>query len=200
MKKGVLVRGMGINDAVNLTAVMGKNTKEYSLWADMLLRCTESYWEKKPTYIGTTCSENFKSYSFFYNWCQEQVGFGNRDEKGKLWHLDKDLLVKDNKHYSEDTCCFVPCLLNNITLSRGKDRGKYAVGVHWDKEKSKFVASCRNGNRSSFIGRFNTEKEAFIAYKNFKEGYVKKVAEDYKDRIDPRTYRVLMTYQVEVTS
>ena len=56
-----------------------------------------------------------------------------------------------------------------------------------------------NTEGSSFIGHFDTELEAFQAYKQAKESKVKEVAELYKDRIDPRVYEALMNYVVEIT-
>lgn len=79
----------------------GKDTKEYILWKGMLERCYSTTLKKKyPTYEGCEASENFKSYEYFYEWCQKQIGFANKD-----WQLDKDLLIKKgNKVYNESTC------------------------------------------------------------------------------------------------
>ena len=49
------------------------------------------------------------------------------------------------------------------------------------------------------IGSFNTEIEAFQAYKEAKEANIKEVANKWKDQIDPRVYEALMNYHVEIT-
>ena len=51
----------------------------------------------------------------------------------------------------------------------------------------------------SIWGVFNTELEAFRAYKVAKESFVKEQAEKYKSQIDPRAYNALMNYTVEIT-
>ena len=62
-----LVCGIGENSGkYAATDVDNKTVKEYRAWMNMLLRCTEKWWGKDKCYTGTTCSENFKSYSFFY--------------------------------------------------------------------------------------------------------------------------------------
>ena len=115
-----LVYGVGINDKTRTAFVDGKNVKEYVLWKDMLKRCfSEKYQTRRPTYIGCSVSDNFLNYSYFYDWCQEQIGFGNIDEKGCSWHLDKDLLFVGNKVYSENTCVFVPHEINSFFVDCG---------------------------------------------------------------------------------
>ena len=49
------------------------------------------------------------------------------------------------------------------------------------------------------LGYYNTEIEAFDAYKQAKENYLKQLAEKWKDQIDERAYNALMNYQVEIT-
>ena len=99
---GKLVWGVGFNDKTRPSRVDGKKVKEYELWTGMLKRCfSEKYQTRQPTYIGCNVSNNFLNYSFFYDWCQEQIGFGKVDDKGRYWQLDKDLLFVDNKTYSE---------------------------------------------------------------------------------------------------
>jgi hypothetical protein len=177
-----------------------KHTREYGLWTNMLQRCKESYWDKKPTYTGTTCSENFKSYPYFYKWCNEQIGFGNTNEKGRSWCLDKDLLLKDNKFYSENTCVFIPSMVNNLIVKRNNLRGDYPIGVYLNKRSCRFVARCNIDKIiQKHIGAYGTPQEAFEAYKSYKEAYIKQVAEKYKDQLDPRAYQALLNYQVEVT-
>ena len=81
-----LVCGVGFNDKTRPCWVDGKIVKEYSLWKDMLRRCfSEECQNKQPTYKGCNVSDNFLNYSFFYDWCQNQVGFGKVDDKGRSW-------------------------------------------------------------------------------------------------------------------
>ena len=103
------VRGVGFNDKTRPACVDGKIVKEYDLWKRILERCfSEKYQARQPTYKGCHVSNKFLNYSYFYDWCQEQVGFGKVDEKGRGWCLDKDILFTGNKTYSETACVFVP--------------------------------------------------------------------------------------------
>jgi len=52
--------------------------------------------------------------------------------------------------------------------------------------------------KQKHLGCFSTAKEAFLAYKNFKESYIKQVAEQYKSQIDPRAYKALLEYEVNI--
>lgn len=186
-----LVAGVGYNDF----KYKSSGTKEHSLWRSMLARCyNESNLLKKPAYLGCTVSENFKNYSYFYEWCNEQIGFGN-----KGWCLDKDLLIKGNKIYSEDNCVFVPMIVNNIIVKADSIRGEFPIGVVYDKDRNKFQSKFWSNNKPVHLGRFDTPEEAFYAYKKAKESYIKSVALKWKDQIDPRAYDALMNYQVDIT-
>lgn len=168
---------------------------EYSIWRGLLNRCyNESSREKYPTYESCYVSENFKHYEYFYEWCNKQVGFGNTG-----WTLDKDLLIKGNKIYSEDTCVFLPQELNNLLVKNNKSRGQYPIGVSYHKTNKKFTATCGRGNSTVMtVGFFNTPEEAFYAYKKAKEDFIKEQALKWKDKIDPRAFQALMNYQVDI--
>lgn len=197
-KSSKLVHGIGNNERKYPSWVDGISVREYRLWAGILSRCTEKFLVKNPSYANTTCSENFKSYSYFYEWCQEQVGFDNKDENGKSWQLDKDILIKDNKLYSEDTCVFVPQRINSLLTKRAAARGNYPLGVHGLFGRSeRFCSQCSNNTgKQKRLGRFNTAQEAFQAYKTYKEALIKEVANEYKEQLDCRAYEALMNYDV----
>ena len=173
----------------------GVNTKEYVLWKNMLERCYSGIYKKKhPTYIGCEVSDNFKSYTYFYEWCHKQIGFGNKD-----WHLDKDLLVKGNKVYSEDSCVFIPKEINLVLTKRTASRGEHLIGVHWHSKSKVFVAQVnKNKGNQERLGLFNTELDAFNAYKKAKEAFVKEQANKWKSQIDDRAYNALMKYEVNI--
>ena len=174
----------------------GVKTKEYHLWQGMLQRCYSDTLKKKyPTYEGCEVSDNFKSYEYFYEWCNKQIGFGVEG-----WHLDKDLLTKGNKVYSESTCVFLPQEINLLLTKRDNNRGEYLIGVSWNKVTKTFKARVnKNKGKREHLGYFKTEIEAFNAYKQAKESFVKEQANKWKDQIDPRAYKALMNYQVEIT-
>ena len=177
----------------------GVKTKEYDLWNNMLKRCySDALKKKRPTYEGCEVSENFKSYEYFYEWCNRQIGFGNEGNENQF-HLDKDLLTKGNKVYSEDSCVFIPAEINSMLIKGDKKRGEYLIGVCWHKRDKVFVAQVnKNKGKQEHLGYFNTEIEAFKAYKKAKESFIKEQAEKYKSQIDPRAYKALMNYEVSI--
>ena len=189
------VGGVGITGTKYPIRVNSVQTKEYVLWCHMLQRCYSTTLKKqRPTYMGCEVSDNFKSYEYFYEWCNRQVGFDNEG-----WHLDKDLLIKENKVYSESACIFIPQEINSMLLKSDKKRGKHLIGVCWHKKGKAFMASVnRNKGESEYLGLFNTEIEAFNTYKQAKEAFIKEQAEKWKSQIDERAYNTLMNYEVSI--
>ena len=190
------VFGIGILGTKYPPSEGGRNTKGYALWRRMLERCYSDYSKKqRPTYEGCKVSDNFKSYEYFYEWCHKQIGFGNQG-----WHLDKDLLTKGNKVYSESTCVFIPQEINKVLIKRENMRGEHLIGVCWSKTNKAFVAQVgKNKGKRGHLGFFNTEIEAFNAYKKAKEAFVKELANKWEGQIDERAYNALMNYTVNLT-
>ena len=190
------VFGVGVVGTKYPITVNGTLTKEYTLWQSMLRRCySDTCKNRRPTYEDCEVSDNFKSYEYFYEWCHKQIGFDNEG-----WHLDKDLLVKGNKVYSEDTCVFIPIEINLVLTKRTALRGKYLIGVCWHKTNKAFISRVnKNKGKQEHLGYFKTEIEAFNAYKTAKESFVKEQANNWKSQIDIRAYNALMNYTVEIT-
>lgn len=192
------VYGVGVigDEIVNIKSVA---LKEYNLWSKVLERCYDiKYHNRYPTYKDCEISNKFKYFPYFMKWCNKQIGFDAKDDKGKPFALDKDLLIKGNKTYSEENCVFVPREINNLITKNNASRGEYLIGVSYDKKMGKITACLRKDNKSVGLGFFKTEIEAFNAYKQAKEDYIKEVANKWKDQIDPRAYKALMNYQVEI--
>ena len=186
------VFGVGIIGAKYPITINGVKTKEYVLWKGMLQRCYSD--TQYPTYECCEVSDNFKSFEYFYEWCNKQIGSDNEG-----WHLDKDLLVKGNKVYSENTSVFLPQEINSLLIKSTASRGKYLIGVSWSNTNKAFVAQVRkNKGKQEWLGSFNTEIEAFNTYKTAKESYIKEQAEKYKSQIDVRAYKALMNYEVNI--
>lgn len=166
-----------------------KNDPMYNTWKCMLSRCYGTIQTKENNpYKGCKVSENFRYYPYFKEWCNKQIGFGN-----KRWALDKDILVKGNRVYSEDTCCLVPAEINNL-LTRYTKESDTCKGVYYNKKRGKFSAHLLG----KYIGLFTTELEAFQVYKEAKENYIKELANKWKDQIDIRVYEALMAWAISI--
>ena len=161
---------------------------------NMMTRCNNiNYKDTYPTYRNTEISDNFIDFQFFAEWCNKQIGFGQQG-----FVLDKDLLLPRNKIYSENSCVFVPDIINSfLTFVRQKDRG-LPVGVTWCESEGKYKSyfSQLNGKNKT-LGRFSNPSDAYIAYCGFKEAMARKLAETYKDQVDPRVTESLLSFKVE---
>ena len=173
MKVEKLVHGVGTNDAdyaVEKREIIdhegGKRKQKlvwicpyFRAWRSMLERCYSEKWQEKyPTYRGCSVSTEWLTFSVFKNWMMAQ------DWEDK--HLDKDILFEGNKVYGADTCVFVTQTVNKFTAERGNDRGKWMIGVYWDKGKNKFVSQCSNPftKKREHLGYFTCEQEAHNAW------------------------------------
>ena len=178
----------------------GETIKSYLVWHSMLERCYSDECQKKyPTYKGCTVCKEWHNYSNFKKW------FDNNyyDVDGETMCLDKDILYKGNKIYSPDTCVFVPQNINTLFTKRNKIRGKYPIGVCFNKDKNKYQSQCNtfyNGkSKLKGLGYYNTIEDAFEVYKKFKEANIKQIADEYKDKIPDKLYEAMYNYKVEIT-
>ena len=188
------LHGVGIVGDFSKEDMLSKQP-EYILWCNMLTRCySVRYHNNNPSYKDCTVSDNFKYYPYFKEWCNNQLGYNVKE-----FALDKDILVKGNKAYSEDTCCFVPSAINNLFVKSNSSRGDLPIGVSFDKDSQKYRPHLSMNGKVSHLKRVDTVEEAFSMYKHLKEGHIKDIAEKYKGQIDKRVYQALLNYKVEIT-
>ena len=174
-----------------------KHERLYYIWRSMLNRVHNYKCQlKQPTYKDVTVCDEWYNFQNFAKWCETQKFYNTKDCKGNHYELDKDILVKGNKQYSPEKCCFVPKRLNSLLLNSKKSRGVYPIGVSYHKATNKFCASFRDGNKQVHLGVFNTPEEAFEVYKLNKEKYVIDVVENMKLDIDVEVYKALLNYSV----
>lgn len=176
----------------------GVSTKQYKAWHSMMARCYDGIHSIKfPTYSNCIVCEEWHNFQNFGEWFDENY-YSLGCEK---MQLDKDILLKGNKVYSDNTCVFVNNHINSLFLSCKNKRGKYMIGVYFSDRYDKFISQCRNaitGKRENF-GFFDTEIDAFNAYKKYKEGHIKEVADYYKTQIPSSLYRAMYNYKVEAS-
>ena len=176
-------------------SINGKMTKEYREWKGMLRRCyDEEYHKKRPTYKNVIADEYFHNFQNYCKWREDNY----YEIEGETMCLDKDILVKGNKEYAPDKCIFVPERINTLFIKCDNDRGSFPIGVSYNKQKNKYAAQCNIKGKTKHLGYFNTVEEAFLAYKEFKEAYIKQVADEYKDRIPQRLYDAMYAWEVEI--
>jgi hypothetical protein len=180
-----LVYGVGINDAsypvYRTETVSGKSKiiwacPFYYTWKAMLRRCySSSYHASWPTYIGCSVSAEWIRFSAFRRWMADQNYAGMQ--------LDKDLLYKGNKIYSESSCVFIPPEINTFLLDCGAARGQYPTGVYFSKSEGKLAAYCRNpfSGKKEHIGYFSCDKMAHSAWKARKHQHALRYADMQSD-------------------
>lgn len=138
---------------------------EYSYHGSMMTRATaKRYKDKFPTYKDVSVEGNIKDYNYFVEWSRQQVGFGKQG-----WVLDKDVLFPKNKIYSEETCVFIPAVINSFyAFVKTTNTNEFPFGVSWCESENKFKAYCSQLNgKNKTLGRFDSAEQAGESYRFF---------------------------------
>ena len=177
------------------TKLNGKSLKEYDQWNQMRQRCREGYQLKFPTYAGCHLAPEWESYDNWLEWAKQQKGFLQFDEQGRIYHIDKDLLVKGNRAYAPDQCVFVPQHLNAFLNSHSRARGKLPQGLCQHSKNHVRVYISINGKQES-LGLFTNPDEAYRVYAEAKQAYAKLLAERYDGLVDSRVISALLNFKL----
>lgn len=173
----------------------GKHAKCYKTWLKMLYRAySPKYTQQHPTYKECRVHESWHNFQLFSKWYYDNF----YQIEGEQMALDKDILCKGNKIYSPDTCVFVPQRINNLFTKSDNKRGDCPIGVSYNKPGKIYETYCGTNGKRKYLGCYKTPEEAFQVYKNFKEKYIKEVAEEYKDKIPEKLYNAMYKYEVEI--
>jgi hypothetical protein len=181
--------GIGEEKAV----VGGKATYAYVKWLSMMSRCYKRQEDKYRFYLDCSVDMKWHNFQNFSKWIKQQKGYGQ-----PAWHIDKDLLVKNNTLYSEEYCVLIPQKINLFLLRREKDRGECPIGVTFNKERGLFHAQLSTNGKQKVIGIFNSPEEAFACYKQEKETEAKRLAGMFKSVVEERVYDALMNFTVDI--
>lgn len=177
-------------------------TRAYKTWNHMMERCYDKKLHKKhPTYKNCKVSEKWHNFQNFTEWYEDNY----YEVDDETMCLDKDILIKGNKIYSPETCIFVPNTINVLFTKRDSKRGETCIGTSYHKRYKVYEANCHLINpktgksKNKYLGRYNTELEAFEVYKYYKEKNIKEVADYFKKEIPDELYQSLHDYIVEIT-
>ena len=176
--------------------INGKRTEYYKYWQGMLQRCYDNKCKnKEQTYKDCFANEETYCLQNWGRWFEDNY----YEVEGETLQLDKDILVKGNKEYRFDRMIFVPQRINLLFIKRDSERGDCPIGVSYNKNANKYVAYCgTNKDKVEYLGLYNTEEEAFKIYKEFKEQYIKQIADEYKDKIPQELYDAMYRWEVEI--
>ena len=93
----------------------------------------------------------------------------------------------------------MPRKINSFFVKNSSIRGKLPIGITWIEFKGKYQAQCNSDqNKKKNLRYYETQEEAFLAYKNYKENLAKKIAERYKNIIPQKVFNALMNYTVDI--
>lgn len=182
--------GAGINDADYVVSrkINGKQSicPYYMRWKNMIERCyCAKFLLDNVTYRGCIVCKEWLVFSVFKAWMK------NQEWKGK--HLDKDLLSQGNKVYSPKTCIFIDPHINTLLNKQKLHRGKYKIGVTWNKAVEKFQSQISKSGKNIVIGKYKTEGEAHIAFLTEKLKHIKTIA---MTQLEP-IRSALLSYKIE---
>lgn len=169
----------------------GMRTPEYACWESMMRRVYNPQDEANAlTYKGCTVCEEWHNFQNFAEWCQTQKGFGVQG-----FQIDKDILVKGNRCYSPNACCFVPKHINSaVTGIKVFNQSGYA-GVE-ENANSNYSAGITMNSVGVHLGTFETKEKAYFIYTAIKEAYIRSLAEIYKEEIANDVYEALKIWSV----
>lgn len=175
-----------------------KDWEAYFSWSSMLNRCYNKKNKEYKNYGGRgvyVCDE-WLNFNTFQKWYYENKW----DECAT--QIDKDILTKNNKVYSPKECCVVDQRINCLFTKRTLGRGCLPIGVNYNERLQKYTSQCSIENgKLKHIGCFETEKQAFLEYKRFKETNIRRVADEYKfkyAKFPNNIYVSMYNYKVEI--
>lgn len=167
-----LVFGVGINDEITPST---KCHKAYNHWQMILKKCFDKdYKAKHPTYKSVTMCEEWKRFSIFKKWFDENYVDG--------YDLDKDLLSENgNKVYSPSTCCFIPHNINVLLCSKKLGKDGLPRGIR-KESKSYTVRVCLHKGERLRFGKISSLEEAVSLYNEIKRDNMLSVAKEYYNK------------------
>lgn len=168
------------------TGTETKHTEEYQNWTCMIRRCyDEKLKERYSAYYGDciVCNEwhNFQIFSEWWNNNIYRVGT-------ERMHLDKDILYKNNRVYSPETCILVPQRINMLFMHKPN---KYNLPNGVKPSSNEKYEAKYNGK---YLGVFGSVEEAAIAHNKEKKKVIIQIANEYKDQIPVRVYDALINW------
>lgn len=174
------------------TNINGTISPIYDRWRGMYKRCSNPTGIKNQSYMDCHVCEEWHDFNKFAEWMEDNY----YEIPGETMCLDKDVLVKNNRVYSSETCIIIPGTINNMFASSGfysdLPRGVNATA------SGRYIARISMFDKVVNLGVFDDPVTAFRFYKYHKECYILQMANKYKQFIPDRVYDTLINYVVDI--
>ena len=168
---------------------------EYHVWKNVLNRIyNEEYHIKHSTYKKAKLCKEWHNYQTFAKDINEMYGFNMKDENGKLYHIDKDILSKNKKVYSKETCLFIPPKINTFLNQNKKKEGGLPTGVKYRHQDQRYEARISIDGELIYLGSCMTIELARDIYVKARNERARKLASIYKGKVDDRVITFLENY------
>lgn len=167
--------GVGVNDSDYVTQPsMGERCPYFDKWASMLRRCYAG--KHAPSYKDCEVCDEWLTFSNFKNWMQS-----------KNWEgldLDKDILVRGNRIYSEETCVFIPPFVNLILFGAGNKQKKsnlpLGVVIKPRLKTNPYAAQGTLDGKRLHLGVRSTPLEAHMLWQKWRLDSIYKITLEYR--------------------
>lgn len=168
------------------TKINNKEIKAYRIWADIIRRCYSN--EIKSTHVAykeCTVSEDWKNYSNFYKWYTDNYYLCISDVE-----VDKDILIGNNKIYSEQTCLLVPGEINKF-CQKSKN-----IGCYLSPNRKKWCVKLHHSGKHIHLGRFDNILDAQSVFIDFKNEVFQSLVEKYYSELPSDIYSKLKNSKI----
>lgn len=163
----------------------------YNKWVGALVRSSsEDFKLKNTAYKDCSISADWLNFQKFARDYYAMHGSSNKN-----WQLDKDVLVKDNKHYSNSTCCLLPQEINCITVRRAKLLGDLPQGV--EGHGNKFIVRAKQGDKRVVLLSTYSLEDAYNCSSENRTNRIRNLALKYKKDLCPKVFESLINYEVD---
>lgn len=104
-------------------------------------------------------------------------------------HIDKDVLMKDNKIYSPDSCIFLPQKINMLFMKKSRiTDSDLPTGIR--RTVSGFSAEYN----TKYLGAYEILEDAIEQYNIEKRIHISELSNEYKNILPPKIYNALVNW------
>jgi hypothetical protein len=174
----------------NTTKLTKERKQAYGVWKGIVERCyAENFHEyNSPVYQECYMVKEWHNFTIYEAWHLKNYVTG--------FEVDKDIVVKGNKEYGPENCRFVPAHINTL-LFTNQDRKETDLPMGVIQVHNKYRARLSKQGKRTNVGYFSTPEAAHSAYMVARKGYIKEVADEWKDKIKPDVYQSLISWEFE---